>query len=306
MHISPLTRLLNKTIRSFIFGFYRLTFGVGARIAPAHTAARGAALFNTPLRPKAEKLEAPPEIARPLLQMMNLPSGAVTVYEWGNPATLPTVLMLHGWSGWAMQFAEFVPALRAAGFAVVALDQAGHGRSPGRSSSLPMFIDISGEMLAHLPNLCGIIAHSMGAAAAVCALAASGERSIGLVLIAPPQGPRVFLEQFARMMGMPPALADGMQAWIERRYGRSFKSVGVEAVAPKLLAPSLILHDPADTVVPVEHGESYLRLAPAARLEALGGWGHYKILRAPDAVRMAVGFISLQAAQRMGLQQASA
>lgn len=305
MNLKSMIRALKETIRSFVFGYYRLKFSLGAHFAPARTAARGAALFNTPLRPKADKLDAPQGIPQPMLRMINLPGGSITVYEWGQPAAKPTVLLLHGWNGWAMQFADFVPTLLENGFAVVALDQAGHGRSPGQRSSLPMFIDTAGQMMARLPNLSGIVAHSMGAAAAACALAAGRQSRIGLVMIAPPKGPRVFLEQFARMMGIAP-LADGMQAWIERRYGRSFLSVGAEAVAPEVFAPSLILHDPADAVVPFEHGEAYARMMPDVRLEALDGWGHYKILRAPQAVRLAVDFLALQSVARQRLERASA
>ncbi len=306
MSLKPFKNILNETARSFIIAFYGLKFGLGARFTPHRTAALAAALFCTPQRPKSHKLAAPKGLAQPLMRMMPLPSGSVVVYQWGDPESQPTVLLLHGWNGWAMQFADFVPSLLARGFAVVAPDHAAHGNSPGKLASLPGFIATTGELLAHLPGITGIVAHSLGAAAAACVAADSRRQAPGLVLIAPPKGPRVFIEQFGRLLGMPPALADGMQQWIERRYGHSFESVGAKSVAPRILAPTLVLHDPADSVVPFEHGETYASLAPNARLEALAGYGHYKILRAPEAVRMAVEFLSMQAWDSVDARRARA
>lgn len=306
MNIKSINHVLNATVRSFILGFYRLKFSIGARLAPHRTVALAATLFNTPQRPKPDKLVAPKGLASPIMRLLPLPSASVTVYQWGDPESQPTVLLLHGWNGWAMQFADFVPGLLERGFAVVAPDHVGHGNSPGNVASLPGFIDTTSELLIHLPRVSGIVAHSMGAAAAACALAESGLQSVALVLIAPPKGPRVFIEQFAQMLGLPSTLVDGVQQWIERRFGRSIASVGAEAVAPRILAPILVLHDPADSVVPFAHGEVYARLAPDAQLQALAAGGHYKILRAPVTVQHSLEFLSLQAMAQIGERRARA
>ena len=68
----------------------------------------------------------------------------------------------------------------------------------------------------------------------------------------------------------------------------------------------LVLHDPADNVVPFAHGEAYVRLAPDARLEALAGGGHYRILREPAAIRLALEFLAQQAMERTAARQARA
>lgn len=283
---------LKETVRSFQFGYLKLKFRVGARFAPRRTAGKLALLFNTPQRPQAGKLAAPPGLPQPQRETMQLAGTSVTTYVWGDVAQQPTVLMLHGWNGWGMQFAAFVPALLERGFAVVALDQVGHGASAGTLSSLPMFIDCAAAMIERLPRLAAVIGHSLGAAAAACALVQTDAAGLDLVLIAPPRGPRVFVEQFTRALGLPLHLVDGAQDWIERRYGRSFAAVGVEAVAPRLRNRTLVLHDPLDNVVPFAHGQAYVELAPAARLVALADCGHYKIFRSPQTVHAAVDFLA--------------
>jgi pimeloyl-ACP methyl ester carboxylesterase len=83
-----------------------------------------------------------------------------------------------------------------------------------------------------------------------------------------------------------------MQQWVEQRFGRTFAEVSVSRIAPNILARTLVIHDPADSVVPFEHGESQARLVKNAQLARLDGCGHYRILRSPDAIRLAVDFVS--------------
>jgi pimeloyl-ACP methyl ester carboxylesterase len=244
------------------------------------------------MRPRRASLAVPADIPLPTLREVPLASGVVTVYEWGNSATQPTVVLIHGWNGWALQFGAFVAPFLANGYAVVALDHRGHGRSAGRRSSLSCFINTAQELLATLPTLSAIVGHSLGGAAAACSLAQSRTAGVKLVLIAPPNNPRVFLEKFAATLGMSSKLTDAIQIQLEQRDGRTFSEVGVDCIAPNIRAATLVIHDPADSVVPIEHGESYVRLVKDARFASLAGWGHFRILQSPAAIRLAVDFVS--------------
>lgn len=283
---------LKATIRSFLLATYRLKFKVGAVVMPRRAAASGASLFCSPTRPSQTRLYPSLDTPAPAIREAPLASGPVTLYEWGNPSTQPTIVLVHGWNGWGLQFASFVSPLLQNGFAVVALDHRGHGRSDGDRASLAGFIDTAQELLGLLPKAAGIVAHSMGAAAAACALAQTRTGGLPLVLIAPPNDPRVFLEQFAVTFGIPDTLVDAMQQWVERRFGRKFSEVSIGHFAPDLRASTLVIHDPADNVVPFTHGESYATLVNGARLIPLEGWGHFKILQSPAAIRIAVDFVS--------------
>jgi pimeloyl-ACP methyl ester carboxylesterase len=289
----------NATVRSFLFGLHKLKFMLGARLLPHRTAASGAALFCTPIRPVAEKLALPAGVPAPHIRQALLPSGTVTLYEWGDPAQQPTVLLSHGWNGWGLQFAGFIAPLLAQGFAVVALDFGGHGRSAGRRASLPGFIDTTEELIESLPTLIGIVGHSLGAAAAACTMAHARHSALKLVLIAPPNSPRLFLEKFAAMLGIPRRLVDAMQQWMEQQYGRNFDDLSVIRIGSRIPAHTLVLHDPADKIVPFAHGESYAQLLSHARLVPLEGWGHFRILQSPDAIRLTVDFVAARESWRI-------
>lgn len=305
MKATPFKLVLKKTVRSFLFVSYRTAFSIGSIMAPRLTAERGTRLFSTPMRPNKARLALEAAMPPPQTRKLPLPGGEVAVYQWGDPACQPTVLLLHGWNGWGLQLAAFVPPLLEKGVAVVAIDHVAHGRSDGDFASLPVFIRTTRELLAALPSVKGIIAHSVGAAATAFVLAESGVSDIRTVMLAPPRHPREFLDQFGAMLGMSRRVVDGIQSRIEKTHNLPFAEVDVEVVAPRIKAPVLLIHDPADDVVPFSHGQRYTQLVKDAQFVPMEGIGHYKMLGSPEVVRMAAGFLFPGSADAVGQAEAS-
>src|SRR5260370_8004934 len=78
---------------------------------------------------------------------------------WGSG---PTVILIHGWEGYAAQLTHFVGPLVDAGFRVVSFDMPAHGSSTGRQISvfdMSRAIRAVGEVFS--PTRAGI-AHSLG------------------------------------------------------------------------------------------------------------------------------------------------
>ena len=82
---------------------------------------------------------APPTLARAGSRSRHRWSIPIDIYVWGDPATQPYVLFAHGWSSHGTRILPWVAPLRDAGYAVVAFDQAAHGRSGGTHTTLPDF-----------------------------------------------------------------------------------------------------------------------------------------------------------------------
>ena len=291
MKVSSFKLVLKKTVRSLLFVSYRTGFAVGSAVAPKLAAEKGFRLFGTPMRPGKARLTSEASLPPQQTLKLSLSGGEVSVYVWGDPASQPVVLLLHGWNGWGLQLAGFVPALLEQGAAVVAVDHVGHGQSDGRFSSLPVFIRTTRELLGAFPKVKGIVAHSLGAAATAFVLAESGRNDVRTVLLAPPKHPRVFLEQFGAMLGMSRKVVDGIQCRIEETHGVTFADVDVETVAPRVKAPVLLVHNPADDVVPFSHGQRYADLIEGARFEVVDGASHYKMTASPEIIRMAAEFL---------------
>ncbi len=282
---------VKKTVRSFLFISYRTAFALGSVVAPRLAVEKGFRMFGTPMRPGKARLAPEATLPPPLTRTLPLSGGDVSAYVWGDPASQPVVLLLHGWNGWGLQLAGFVPALLEQGMAVVAVDHVAHGRSNGKFSSLPVFIHTTRELFASFPTVKGIVAHSLGAAATAFVLAESGRSDMRAVLLAPPKHPRVFLDQFGAMLGMSRKVVDGIQRRIERTHGVTFADVDVETVAPRIKTPVLLFHNPSDDIVPFSHGQRYGQLIRGARFEKVEGIGHYKMTGSPEIIRMATEFL---------------
>lgn len=300
MKTSSLQRTLKKANRSFLFFSYRLKFSIGSALAPRHTARQGATLFCSPTRPNPAKLALAADMPSPKMRELTLSGKTISIYQWGDPISQPTVLLVHGWNGWGLQFSAFLPNLLEKGWAVIAVDHVGHGKSQGTTASLPTFIRTVKDLLDEFPTVHGIVAHSLGAAAAAYVMAESGTRLVNVVLLAPPRHPRVYLDKFAALLGISSTIVDLMQRWIEARFDLPFTAVDVERVAPMLNASTLIIHDPDDEVVPFSHGARYAELAQRAKLIALKDVGHYKMLQSREVIRLAVEFLTPAPAYRTG------
>src|SRR3982751_6547855 len=116
----------------------RASFSVASWVAPEAAIKRAVDLFCTPSR-RARRRAAEASTALATTLTLNVGGRDIEVYRWGDPAAEPYVLVVHGWSDYALRFVPLIDALRDAGYAVVAFDQPGHGRSDGDTSTLPEF-----------------------------------------------------------------------------------------------------------------------------------------------------------------------
>ncbi|MEQ8456467.1 MAG: alpha/beta fold hydrolase [Sandaracinaceae bacterium] len=209
--------------------------------------------------------------------------------SWGDG---PTVILGHGWNGRATQLAPFIGPLVAAGFRVVAFDHVGHGESTGRATNLGQMVRALRTMTDGEHGPVGLVAHSLGAAAATVALA-DGLDTFGAVLIAPPISPKPWVAQMGQLLGLGQEALGRAQAHIEARVGRSLDAVHGPTLAREIAAPALIVHDRDDREVPLACGEALHGAWTGSRLVVTEGLGHRRLL-GDVAVREATrDFLSL-------------
>jgi len=144
---------------------FRAAFAMLGRIAPEVAAAVFERLFFTPPRPPRSRGE--PTLKNAEWIAVNLEGRPLAAWRWGNG---PATLLVHGWGGQAAQLSSFVAPLLARGFSVVAFDGPGHGRSGRVKSSLPQLAWAIRAVSDSVGGVTGIVAHSLGAAAAVLAV----------------------------------------------------------------------------------------------------------------------------------------
>jgi len=135
--------------------------------------------------PVAAALAAPAEGSRITVEAAGIPWSALV---WGDPSARP-LLLIHGVTSSAAVWWRVGPALAAAGRRVIAVDQAGHGRTGhwhghhrmrDNAADLAAFVQSAG---LDRPDL-QVAGHSWGAVSAA-ALPAVGLRPATLVLLEP-------------------------------------------------------------------------------------------------------------------------
>lgn len=124
--------------------------------------------------------------SRPVPRYVEL-DGPVHYVDYAGPATAPPVVCVHGLNGSHANWHDLAPLL-ATSRRVLALDLAGHGRTPraGRSASVAGNRELLGRFLAEVvgePVV--LLGNSMGAAIAMLQAAAAPDSVSGLVLLGP-------------------------------------------------------------------------------------------------------------------------
>lgn len=306
----------STTVRSSIWALRRAAIRSMAPIAPARAAHLAARWFVTPDRLTGSDFSSAPALRLDWLSgdrtadasaagdagtplLLRGRHGELAAWSWGEG---PLVLLVHGWNGRGLQLTGMAQALAARGHRAVAFDHPAHGRSSGRTATIPDMADAILDAADQLGGARSLVAHSLGAVAATVAMA-RGLAVERAVFLAPPVRPDQWLLRFGRAVGLPASAEPRLVAAIEARAGVPVSAVRPLELAGSLSVPLLVVHDREDRRVPYAEGQALARVWPGARLLTTQGLGHTRLLSSPTAIEAAVDFIgAAPAGPRRGLR----
>ena len=254
-----------------------------------------------PERARRLRVELPPGEA------FEVAAGGATIRgtSWGSG---PAVYLVHGWGGWGLQLAAYVPPLIEAGFRVVLYDALSHGTSdPGRygrrSTTLPEMADGLSAVTARFGTPYAVVAHSFGAP--VTAWAMRGGLEPGrLVFIAAANSFGPVVDEFQRMLGFGPRTRRRLGPRFVRRVGHRLDEFDVDAIGADLLAargtlpPLLAIHDRGDAETPLAGSVAITEGWPDAVLHETEGLGHRQPLWHPETIALTTTFLTRTAHTR--------
>jgi len=203
----------------------------------------------------------------------------------------PPAMLLHGWGGSANDMLPLAAAFARAGWRSVVFDMPGHGRSPGRESSLVEFLRAMRLVAGALGRPELIVGHSFGGAAAVFGITELGLPARASVLFSPAPGPAYYVDRFIRAVGLPAERTDGMVRQLVERVGRPMESLDAVVAARSADVPALIVHDPRDREVSFEFAERMRDAWRGSRLVPAPSLGHKRILGDARMIETAVDFV---------------
>ncbi|MCB9479807.1 MAG: alpha/beta hydrolase [Deltaproteobacteria bacterium] len=269
----------------------RVSLRLGGMVAPTWTDRRMADRFLSPRREMSRKVRF--EIRTPATPL-TLPDWPyeLAVWSWGQG---PTILLVHGWEMNHRSLGAFVDPLVERGYRVVAFDNPAHGASGGDWVSIPMIAEAIGAINRIAGPIVGAVAHSMGCPSTALAMA-QGLSVAAAVFLGAPAEQEVFVDQAAEMLRLSTRRKHGLKREIQRKVGRPFTHLSFPDVATRMTAPALFFHDPADPIVPLDHGLKTSGAWPNAELRIVENVGHNRIAVDPDVVAEAVDFLDRHAA----------
>ena len=220
-----------------------------------------------------------------------LDGGQLAVTTWGSNG--PAVLLMHGWGGSRAQMTGFVDPLLFAGYRVVAYDQPAHGDSTGKTTNLLEIAPTLDLIARQEGNFHAVISHSFGTLITSYALV---ERDF------PPPARLVYfgafnqllesLPRFQVLAGLSDEVMDGLQAMIYENFGKEvLDAITNELLTPQINIPTLMFHDVADNVTPVEDSRAIARVWEHAQLIETEGLGHRGALQSKSIHEQVVKFL---------------
>lgn len=284
---------VGKESRSFVqrlaLALLRMGYALGSWVVPIVAAHHAAKFLCTPRRSSRRRAKAA-GLGGAVRDYLWVDGRRVAIYRWGNPTVEPYVLLVHGWSSFALRFLPWVEALRAHGYAVVGFDQPGHGYSEGRRCNLPAIVRSLNAVAAMHGPAAAVLAHSLGGTATMLALS-EGLRAARVILFAPVADVIAAVERFARKVALSPRVFPELIRMLEADAHTSATNIQMHLRVPFLRMPALIMHDLGDREVPWGEGERYARYWPDARLLTMAGLGHRNIVNEPMVIAEGLRFL---------------
>lgn len=209
--------------------------------------------------------------------------------------TRASVLMVHGWTGEASFMCAFAEHFVRRGFRVVLLDLPAHGMSAGRRTSLIACARVVREAAEKLGPFPFVVSHSIGGLASL--LVGEGGPPIrssypfaAYILVAVPNRFADVTARFGAELGLSTAAQDHFEQHLERLAERRLADFTGARLLASTGRPALLLHARDDDEIPFADAEEIAASCSSARLQAVEGLGHRKILYAPPAIRSAADF----------------
>lgn len=286
----------------------RLGFGLGGTIAPDCFGRLAFRLFSrTPSRKstsqKARKVlqDARPVMARAERVMLPISAGAAAAYAFAplTNSSTETVLVVHGWGSRSEHMLTLVEALRSSGRTVIALDLPGHGASTGRALNMVLAVEAVDAAWRQFGPFSAMVGHSFGGAVIVNAAYGSvcgipGHAPDRLVTISSPNSLPDFFEWFADWIGLPARSRKTLFDEVKRLSGRPLEEFVSERQIAELKTPTLVVHAHDDKEVAVDNAYGIVGAGPHVEVFWADGFGHRRILGAPDVSQAVVDFVGRQ------------
>jgi pimeloyl-ACP methyl ester carboxylesterase len=249
----------------------------------------GLMLFVTPIKypiPKREQYML--KSAQKKRLFINSINKEIEILSYGY--SRKKVLLVHGWCGRSTQLYAFADKLLENGYMVISFDGPAHGRSSGKTTMMPEFLETIKNINTTYGPFEAAIGHSFGATSLY--IAASEFLTINS-LVAIGSGDKIsdIILNFSKNLNLKKKSAQLIQSRLEKKWKIKVDDSSSSTVAKKINIPVLVIHDKTDGDVPVNCAYEIRKNLKKGSLLITDKLGHTKILRNEEIVMKSINFI---------------
>ena len=249
----------------------------------------GLMLFVTPIKypiPKREQYML--KSAQKKRLFINSINKEIEILSYGY--SRKKVLLVHGWCGRSTQLYAFADKLLENGYMVISFDGPAHGRSSGKTTMMPEFLETIKNINTTYGPFEAAIGHSFGATSLY--IAASEFLTIKS-LVAIGSGDKIsdIILNFSKNLNLKKKSAQLIQSRLEKKWKIKVDDSSSSTVAKKINIPVLVIHDKTDGDVPVNCAYEIRKNLKKGSLLITNKLGHTKILRNEEIVMKSINFI---------------
>jgi predicted alpha/beta hydrolase family esterase len=213
----------------------------------------------------------------------------VALYSWGEGDK--TALLIHGWSGAALQMKSFVKPLVDKGYRVIAFDAPAHGLSNGRTTHIGEFSEVVEKISENVGKIDYLIAHSLGGAAAAKSIA-NGLNVKGIVCIGSIANLETCVKDFQYILGLSKKAVNRHCEMLEQRFGKNvWADYSIETLIKDKNIKGMLIHDKNDKEVSYQNAMRIQNSWPNAQTVFTNKLGHRKILRDKEVINKVCHFL---------------
>lgn len=213
----------------------------------------------------------------------------IVIYKNTTAGTGKKILLAHGWSGRGTQMPDIALSLIKEGYEVYSFDAPAHGKSPGKMSMMPYFIDSIHLIDNKYGPFYGAIGHSLGGMSLLKAVK-DGFTLQKLVIIGTANSVTHITREFAQNMRLNLKVAKKMKSYFDKKFGEDMDNLSGAFSALSVSNPTLVIHDEDDVDVHISSAYEIKNNLKKGELFITKGLGHRKILGNSEVINKITTF----------------
>lgn len=212
----------------------------------------------------------------------------VVVYNYGKSDK--KILLVHGWSGSGTQLSKIADQLLEHGYSTVSFDAPAHGRSPGKRTIMPHFIETIHQLERTHGPFEAAIGHSLGGMSLLRATR-YGLKIKKLVIIGTANSVTAITKNFAKNLQLSQKVAQLLKAYFDSRFGENLDNYSGSVSAKEVHIPTYVIHDKNDVDVHYSSAHEIIENLEQGKLLLTEKLGHRKILGNKEVISKIITFI---------------